>query len=76
MTRHKKALLVIVVVLPLGAALAASATTASARDAGPVIAGAPGGFEGGYYPAYLKGWARFMYEDKLTLVEAGDCVLA
>jgi quercetin dioxygenase-like cupin family protein len=22
----------------------------------------------------LKGWARFMYEDKLTLVEAGDCV--
>ena len=22
----------------------------------------------------LKGWARFMYEDKVTLVEAGDCV--
>jgi quercetin dioxygenase-like cupin family protein len=22
----------------------------------------------------LKGWARFMYEDQLTLVEAGDCV--
>ncbi|MCF4165037.1 cupin domain-containing protein [Zavarzinia compransoris] len=22
----------------------------------------------------LKGWARFMYEDKDTLVEAGDCV--
>jgi mannose-6-phosphate isomerase-like protein (cupin superfamily) len=22
----------------------------------------------------LKGWARFMYEDRLTLVEAGDCV--
>jgi quercetin dioxygenase-like cupin family protein len=22
----------------------------------------------------LKGWAKFMYEDKLTLVEAGDCV--
>ena len=22
----------------------------------------------------LKGWARFMYEDKETLVEAGDCV--
>ena len=22
----------------------------------------------------LKGWARFMYEDKATLVEAGDCV--
>jgi quercetin dioxygenase-like cupin family protein len=22
----------------------------------------------------LKGWARFMYEDKQTLVEAGDCV--
>ncbi len=21
-----------------------------------------------------KGWARFMYEDKETLVEAGDCV--
>ena len=21
-----------------------------------------------------KGWARFMYEDKITLVEAGDCV--
>jgi len=21
-----------------------------------------------------KGWARFMYEDKVTLVEAGDCV--
>lgn len=22
----------------------------------------------------LKGWARFMYEDKITLVNAGDCV--
>jgi quercetin dioxygenase-like cupin family protein len=22
----------------------------------------------------LKGWARFMYEDKETLVNAGDCV--
>jgi quercetin dioxygenase-like cupin family protein len=22
----------------------------------------------------LKGWARFMYEDQLTLVSAGDCV--
>ena len=22
----------------------------------------------------LKGWARFMYEDKVTLVEAGDCI--
>ena len=22
----------------------------------------------------LKGWAKFMYEDKDTLVEAGDCV--
>jgi quercetin dioxygenase-like cupin family protein len=22
----------------------------------------------------IKGWARFMYEDKETLVEAGDCV--
>jgi quercetin dioxygenase-like cupin family protein len=22
----------------------------------------------------LRGWARFMYEDKATLVEAGDCV--
>ncbi len=22
----------------------------------------------------MKGWARFMYEDKLTLVAAGDCV--
>ena len=22
----------------------------------------------------LKGWARFMYEDKVTLVAAGDCV--
>jgi quercetin dioxygenase-like cupin family protein len=22
----------------------------------------------------LKGWARFMYEDQKTLVEAGDCV--
>lgn len=22
----------------------------------------------------MKGWARFMYEDKDTLVEAGDCV--
>ena len=22
----------------------------------------------------LKGWARFMYEDNVTLVEAGDCV--
>ena len=21
-----------------------------------------------------SGWARFMYEDKVTLVEAGDCV--
>ncbi len=22
----------------------------------------------------LKGWARFMYEDKVTLVAAGDCI--
>ncbi len=22
----------------------------------------------------MKGWARFMYEDKVTLVSAGDCV--
>ena len=22
----------------------------------------------------LKGWARFMYDDKVTLVKAGDCV--
>lgn len=22
----------------------------------------------------LKGWAKFMYEDQETLVEAGDCV--
>ncbi len=22
----------------------------------------------------LKGWARFMYEDKITLVDTGDCV--
>jgi len=22
----------------------------------------------------LKGWAKFMYEDRETLVEAGDCV--
>jgi quercetin dioxygenase-like cupin family protein len=22
----------------------------------------------------IKGWARFMYEDEVTLVEAGDCV--
>ncbi len=22
----------------------------------------------------MKGWARFMYEDKVTLVAAGDCV--
>ncbi len=22
----------------------------------------------------MKGWAKFMYEDKVTLVEAGDCV--
>ena len=22
----------------------------------------------------LKGWAKFMYEDQMTLVEAGDCV--
>lgn len=22
----------------------------------------------------LKGWAKFMYEDQVTLVEAGDCV--
>ena len=22
----------------------------------------------------VKGWAKFMYEDKVTLVEAGDCV--
>lgn len=22
----------------------------------------------------LKGWAKFMYEDKATLVEAGDCI--
>jgi hypothetical protein len=66
MTRYKRALLVIVAALPLGAALAASATPASARDAGPVIAGALGGFaagaiigstmgHGGYYPGYLSG---------------------
>ena len=35
MTQYKKALLVIVTALPLGSALAASATPASARDAGP-----------------------------------------
>ena len=22
----------------------------------------------------MKGWAKFMYEDKITLVEAGDCI--
>jgi quercetin dioxygenase-like cupin family protein len=22
----------------------------------------------------MKGWARFMYEDKVTLVETGDCI--
>ena len=22
----------------------------------------------------IKGWAKFMYEDKITLVQAGDCV--
>jgi quercetin dioxygenase-like cupin family protein len=22
----------------------------------------------------MKGWARFMYDDQVTLVEAGDCV--
>jgi quercetin dioxygenase-like cupin family protein len=22
----------------------------------------------------VKGWAKFMYEDKVTLVQAGDCV--
>lgn len=28
-----------------------------------------------YHVVYmLKGWARFMYEDQETLVEAGDCV--
>ena len=47
MTPYKKALLVIVAALPLGSALAATATPASARDAGPVIAGALGGFAAG-----------------------------
>ena len=47
MTRYKKALLVIVTALPLGSALAAMATPASAQDAGPVIAGALGGFAAG-----------------------------
>jgi hypothetical protein len=67
MTRYKKALLVIVAALPIGAALAASATPASARDAGPFIAGALGGFaagaiigstmgHGGYYPGYSSGY--------------------
>ena len=67
MTRYKKALLVIVAALPLGSALAATATPASAQDAGPVIAGALGGFaagaiigstvgHGGYYPAYSNGY--------------------
>ena len=67
MTRYKKALLVIVTALPLGSALAASATPASARDAGPFIAGALGGFaagaiigstmgHGGYYPGYSSGY--------------------
>ncbi len=47
MTRYKKALLVIVAALPLGSELAATATPASAQDAGPVIAGALGGFAAG-----------------------------
>jgi hypothetical protein len=46
-TRFKKALLTSVTVLALGSALAVSATPASARDAGPVIAGALGGFAAG-----------------------------
>jgi hypothetical protein len=46
-TRFKKALLTSVTVLALGSALAVSATPASARDAGTVIAGALGGFTAG-----------------------------
>jgi hypothetical protein len=67
MTRYKKALLAIVAALSIGSALAASATPASARDVGPVIVGALGGFaagaiigstmsHGGYYPTYSGGY--------------------
>ena len=67
MTRYKKALFAIVAALSIGSALAASATPASARDIGPVIAGALGGFaagaiigstmsHGGYYPTYSSGY--------------------
>ena len=65
--RYKKPLLAIVAALPISSALAASATPASARDVGPVIAGALGGFaagaiigstmgHGGYYPTYSSGY--------------------
>jgi hypothetical protein len=67
MARYKKALLAIVAASLIGSAWAASATPASARDVGPVIAGALGGFaagaiigstigRGGYYPTYSGGY--------------------
>jgi hypothetical protein len=67
MARYKKALLAIVAASLIGSAWAASATPASARDVGPVIAGALGGFaagaiigstmgHGGYYPGYSRGY--------------------
>lgn len=67
MNRNKKAVLAIVTALSLGSALTISAPPASARDAGPVIAGALGGFaagaiignamgHGGSYPAYSRGY--------------------
>jgi hypothetical protein len=67
MTRYKKVLLAIVAASLIGSAWAASATPASARDVGPVIAGVLGGFaagaiigstigHGGYYPTYSGGY--------------------
>jgi hypothetical protein len=47
MTHFKMGLLANVTVLTLGSALAVSATPASARDAGPVIGDALGGFAAG-----------------------------
>jgi hypothetical protein len=73
MARYKKALLAIVAASLIGSTWTASATPASARDVGPVIAGALGGFaagaiigstigRGGYYPTYSGGYYYPGYE--------------
>jgi hypothetical protein len=86
MARYKKALLAIVAASLIGSAWAASATPASARDVGPVIAGALGGFaagaiigstigRGGYYPTYSGGYYEGCYYpgDEYSRVYARSC---